>query len=78
MDFNTKPKTVEAMGTGVSKKKTHIFSGYRICIFISAIVKEPDTKNSSHEATVNETEAVLHLLRWVVSTAFVGFLYIKE
>ena len=76
-DFNMNPKTIDAIGIGVIKKYSHIFSKK---LFSSEIAptKVNAANIESNDAINSTTEADLHLSGMGFSANFVGFLYIYE
>ena len=71
-----KPKIVDAIGIGVSKKKAHIFSTKRPLDLVPAKANAPKIDNK--EAMNNKIDVTLHLFRMGSSTVLDGFLYIYE
>ena len=78
LDFRIKPKTIDAIGIGVIKKNTHMFSVKSPFSADIAPSKAIAPNIDNNEATNSKTDVALHLFGIGVSTVLAGFLYIYE
>ena len=77
-DFSTNPKITDAMGMGVNKKNSHIFSSNKLFELDTAPTKATAPNIDNSDATNNTFEMALHLFGMTFSVVFDGFLYIYE
>lgn len=77
-DLSTNPKTVDAIGTGVSKKNSHIFSINNPFTVDTVLTKTNAPNIDKREATNNIIDITLLLFVTGLSMVFVGFLYMYE
>ena len=67
LDFRINPKTMDAIGIGVIRKNTHIFSVKSPFASDIAPTKASAPKIDNNEATNSKTDVVLHLFDLIIT-----------